>query len=127
MTRYFLIVKAPHPFDLDTIPANVQDEFRDKGLAPVHPTDEGDWGTMPGTRIYQGKRLIQFECQADEVEMQALLDTHGLSNFEIMAYRTEALLPDPASTDDSGGWARRYTCHASRIATISGARSCMNA
>ena len=103
MSRYFTIVRMPHPFT--SLPPAIEQDFRDKGLKGVHTVfnEDGSYTLqkMPGTRVHNGKMLVSFEVQADETEMQALLDTHGLGNFEIVAYRTEDLLPDPDSTDEN--------------------------
>ena len=66
-------------------------------MQPAHR----EWETMPGTRVNQGKRLVMFTCIQSESYMQVLFDDNGLANFEIVAYRTEELFSDPASTDEA--------------------------
>ena len=99
--RYLITARAPHPFDLSSIPENVQQLFRDVSLKPIHTDLDGSWQIMPGTHINLGKRLLMFEALTDEVTMQNLLDSNGLSNFKIVDYRTEQLFPDPLSTEEN--------------------------
>ena len=98
--KYFLIAKAPHPFDLGSVPANVQVLFTEVGLQAVQHNRDGTWRTMAGTRINQGKRLLMFMADVEESALQTLLNDNNLANFEIVAYRTEFPHPDIDSTTD---------------------------
>jgi len=118
--RYFTWVRIPHPFDTDTLPANVKAALAGVNLLPVHgkikaefwdvggnyigpqpiiPAVHLTWPTIPGTRIYQGKRLVSFAVDTDEAGFQSILD-NDLPTFEIVAYREELYTPDPLSTDE---------------------------